>query len=79
MKCLLDMTTNYVKSSDWKDLSIFKTCAISFGVLMGLAVKKNWKKTVGVICGIAFLATYIYIIIDFFYKACGCGEECEKF
>lgn len=49
-----------------EDIVIFKICAVSFGVLLGLFLPIRNKKTLGNILGITFITSYIYTVFKFF-------------
>ncbi len=76
---------------DWKDLSVFKLCIFSFGLLLGIYKSELLKKYSSLIW-ITFLGAYIYVIYklvnvyneDYEYekwkmpKECdGCEDDCD--
>ncbi len=59
---LLDLSTRYLQESDWRDLALFKICCIAFGICVGICVKKEDKKTLGIIALVVFALTYMFIM-----------------
>jgi hypothetical protein len=66
MDKLFEVADRYIKTSDWKTISVFKFCLISLGVMLGMLVKPNDKKKVYGIVGATFLLTYIPLMTKFF-------------
>ena len=54
MDKLFEVADRYVKTSDWKTISVLKFCLISLGVMLGMLVKpKDKKKVYGIGIGFA--------------------------
>lgn len=58
-KEIFDNTNQYIKESDWKDITLLKFCVLSLGILIGFCVPKKCRKKVGICCSIVFLGTYV--------------------
>lgn len=65
MKKLFACADQYLKESDWKDLSLVKFCLCAIGVIIGLAVPKGKKKYPLIIALTVFVVTYIPLMIKF--------------
>ena len=59
MKYFFDLGNQYVKESDWKDLTLIKFCLCAMGVILGVNVAPKHKKTVTIVAALVFVATYI--------------------
>lgn len=56
----------YCKESSWKDLALLKTCLFSMGILVGIFISKEKKRTAAGLSAVAFLATYLPLMQKFF-------------
>ena len=65
MKCLFSYANEYVKESDWKDLTLVKFCLCATGVMIGLCIPKGKKKVPLLIAGAVFTVTYIPLMTKF--------------
>ncbi len=65
MKKLFTSADEYIKSCNWKDLTLIKFCLWSIGVLIGVNLpRKNRRAATAVSAGV-FVATYIAIMPRF--------------
>jgi len=55
----------WLKTSSWKDLALVKFCLFAIGVLAGLSVKGQHKKTTAALAAVLFLATYLPLMARF--------------
>lgn len=80
MNKLFSMANRYIKTCDWKDMSLLKICLCALGTLIGLAIPARRKKLAGWLAALAFAATYIPLMKKFLtglYASAGntcCGE-----
>ena len=66
MKQLFSYANEYVRRSDWKDLSMLKLCLFSMGAIAGCLVPEKRKKPLMIGCAALFTATYIPQMAKFF-------------
>ena len=66
MKKLFDVANQYVRESDWKVIAVLKFCLISLGMMIGMGIKKEYKKPAYLAAGLVFLASYIPLMGKFF-------------
>jgi len=59
VKRLLNSADEYLRGSGWKDLAVLKLCLLALGLLAGMGIPENRRKTVGPIAFLLFLCTYI--------------------
>ncbi len=59
MKKVFQAADRYIKTSDWKIIAAIKFCVMSFGIIVGMFIRKEDRKPV--LCGAVsvFLLTYI--------------------
>lgn len=69
MKWFLDLGNRYAAKSDWTDFALTKFCLCSIGVLLGICVKPEQKKAVGIGALLVFLATYVPLMSKVFAVA----------
>lgn len=69
MNELFRYANQYVRESDWRDLSLLKICLCAIGILIGLSVPKNKKDpvlfaagAVAVLTGVPLMAKFLKII-----------------
>ena len=67
----------YCKESNWKDLALLKTCLFSMGILVGILISKEKKKTVAGLSAAALFATYLPLMQKLFrtWKAANAEEQ----
>ena len=46
MKKLFDAANRYIETSDWKIIAVLKFCLISLGMMVGMQIRPEHKKTV---------------------------------
>lgn len=66
MKKLFANANEYLRRSDWKDLSALKLCLLALGILIGMYIPASARTAVLVIAGIVFIVTYIPLMKKFF-------------
>ena len=66
MKKLLELGNRYAENSDWKDFALTKFCLCAMGILIGLKIPTNKKKTTAVISGGVFGITYVVLMSKVF-------------
>lgn len=65
MKSLFEGANEYVKESDWKDLSLIKFCLCAIGIMIGINVPREKKKTVLIGASVIFAMTYVPLMSKF--------------
>ena len=65
MKKLFSAADAYIAKMNWKDLALVKLCLCAAGVMLGLAAPKKLRKWAALGAVIAFVATYIPIMLKF--------------
>ena len=66
MKRILEIGNRYAEQSDWKDFALTKICLCAMGILIGLKISENKKKTIAIISNISFLGTYVLLMTKVF-------------
>lgn len=66
MEELLNAANRYMETSDWKTIAVLKFCLISLGMMIGMLIKPEHKKSVFLTALGVFIATYIPLMIKFF-------------
>lgn len=66
MKKIFENANEYVRKSDWKDLSVLKFCLMALGVIIGVCIPKEHKKRALITAGTVFAAACIPQLIKFF-------------
>lgn len=66
MKRLFEAADIYMKTSDWKTLTVIKFCLFSMGIILGMGVKEKHRKPVFITAVSVFVATYIPLMAKFF-------------
>ncbi len=66
MKKLFTYADEYIKESDWQDLAMLKLCLGALGVLIGLSLPGEKKKTAGLFAAGIFTATYLPLMSKFY-------------
>lgn len=65
MMSLFEGANEYVKESDWKDLSLIKFCLCAIGIMIGINVPREKKKTVLIGASVIFAMTYVPLMSKF--------------
>ena len=65
MKKITEAINQCLKEFDWKDIVLFKTCVISVGVLIGLAMPWRKKWPMAWAASLVFAATYVPLMGKF--------------
>lgn len=63
---LFQVANRWCQESSWQRISLLKTCLLSLGLMAGILVKKDKKKSVLTISFLVFLTTYIPLMKTFF-------------
>ena len=66
MKKLFDAANHYVETSDWKTIAVLKFCLISLGMIIGMQIRKEHKKSVLAGALVMFFASYIPLMAKFY-------------
>ena len=66
MKKILEIGNRYAEQSDWKDFALTKFCLCAMGILIGLKIPTNKKKTTAIISGGVFGVTYVVLMAKVF-------------
>lgn len=77
MKKLFGYADAYVKQSDWKDLAMIKFCLAAIGMLTGISLPSQKKKTAALAAGAVFIVTYIPLMGKFF-RIVAQGERASR-
>lgn len=75
MKNIFNCANLYLRRTDWKDLALIKICLCSIGIMLGLIVSKDKKKTCFILAFLAFFLTYIPVMAKFLKSVC---TECTS-
>lgn len=75
MKRLFATADAYLKHADWKDLALIKFCLFAIGVMIGITVVPEKKKSTFVTALLVFVATYIPLMKKFTTIAIGCNTK----
>lgn len=65
MKNVFEYADGYVKSIDWKDISLLKICLCAAGIMIGLSIPEHKKKCSFAAACVVFTVSYIAIIAKF--------------
>lgn len=65
MKTLFASADEYLQNSDWKDIAVLKLCLLSLGLLAGMQLPEEHRKTARVAAVVLFAATYIPLMAKF--------------
>lgn len=74
MNGLLRIGNEYMKESDWRDLSLIKFCLCAMGVLIGIALPPKARKRAVPIAISVFIVTYIPLMMKLF-RVMGLTEQ----
>lgn len=62
---LIKKSNDYIRTMDAWDIGLLKTCMISFGVILGLTMKKESKKKVVAASGTVYVATAVAVTVPY--------------
>lgn len=65
MKRIMKRGKKYIERMDLWDVSFLKICLCAMGVLIGLGVSENKKKSVGITAVFVFIATYVPLMAKY--------------
>ncbi|MGE4214371.1 MAG: permease of phosphate ABC transporter [Anaerotignaceae bacterium] len=65
MKCFIKSGKKYIERMDIWDVSFLKICLCAMGVLIGIGVSDEKKKSVGIAAIFIFIATYIPLMAKY--------------
>ncbi|MEA5085375.1 MAG: permease of phosphate ABC transporter [Lachnospiraceae bacterium] len=65
MKCFIKTGKKYIEKMDIWDVSFLKICLCAMGVLIGVGVSDEKKKSVGIAAIFIFIATYIPLMAKY--------------
>ncbi len=66
MKNLFSYGDDFIKQSDWKDISLLKLCLFSLGLLFGIKLPYKARKPAAAAATTIFVATYIPLMFKLF-------------
>lgn len=66
MNKLFEIADRYIAESDWKTIAVLKFCLISLGMLIGMLIKKEYKKAVMLAALCVFALTYVPLMMKFY-------------
>lgn len=78
MEKLFQVVEEYMKGMKWQDMAVLKICLLAAGIIIGLTSPKRWRKGLLAIAAVAFVVTYIPLIVKFIpaMRNLGCcGDE----
>jgi hypothetical protein len=84
MKFLMRTAKKYIKRMDIWDFSLLKICLSAMGILIGIGISDEKKKSVGIVAMFVFIATYIPLIAKYIgvvfeekqYKDSNMDDDC---
>ncbi|MEG0780731.1 MAG: permease of phosphate ABC transporter [Oscillospiraceae bacterium] len=65
MKKLYALIDRCMDHCSWKDLGLIKVCMLALGILLGIALPKKAKRPMFWVAVVAFLATYVPLLVKF--------------
>ena len=65
MKKLFHVADEYLKTCNWKDLTLIKFCLIALGIVIGLLIPIGAKRVVLIVSLIIFLVSYVPVMTKF--------------
>lgn len=78
MRMLRDFLDSYIVEFDWKDIAIFKLCLAAFGVMIGISLPDEKKRSIFAISCAVFAVTTVVLFARLFGFECPfCNEEEE--
>ncbi|WMI80203.1 hypothetical protein [Anaerotignum sp. MB30-C6] len=78
MNKLKEFLNSYIVEFDWKDIAIFKLCLAAFGVMIGISLPRENKRSILAISGAVFAVTTIVILCRLLGMECPfCKDEDE--
>ena len=63
---LFEAADRYIRTSDWKIIAVLKLCLISLGMMIGMWIRPEHKKSVFLAAAGVFLVTYVPLMVKFF-------------
>ena len=66
MKKLFETANRYVETSDWKIIAVLKFCLIALGMMIGMLIRPEHKKSVFLGALSVFLVSYVPLMVRFF-------------
>lgn len=72
---LSQVTERYCQSFDWKSLSLFKLCCLSFGMVCGIFIPNKYKRPVLIGATGVFVVTYLPLMCGFIKTIVQDGKE----
>ncbi len=78
MRHLLAYSDKFMKQSNWKTLSLLKTCLLSLGIIIGFAIPKQHKQTTLFVAMGLFIITYIPLMAQMLHMIAK-SEEYEEY
>ena len=78
MKKLFGFADEYIRQSDWRDLTLVKFCLMSIGLMTGMFIPKEKRKLVLPIAGGVFLLTYVPLMSKLFRIIFGANRNREE-
>ena len=66
MKKLFEIADEYIRTSDWKTISVLKFCLLSIGILVGMQIRAEHKPAVRSAALSVFVVTYIPLMAKLF-------------
>ncbi|WP_206458869.1 hypothetical protein [Anaerovorax sp. IOR16] len=63
MKNLFSYGDDFIKQSDWKDISLLKLCLFSLGILFGMKLPHKVQKPAAAVASTVFVATYVPLML----------------
>ena len=74
MKKLFEAANRYIETSDWKTIAVLKFCLLSLGMMIGMAINKEYRKPAFFGAIAVFTATYIPLMVKFYQVFTGKEE-----
>ena len=65
MKDLMNCADKYIKKCGWRDIALLKICVLALGIMVGLCISPNNKKSALWAAMAVFVVTYIPVMSDF--------------
>ena len=63
---LFEAADRYIRTSDWKIIAVLKFCLISLGMMIGMWIRPEYKKSVFLAAAGVFFVTYVPLMVKFF-------------
>lgn len=65
MKKIFEYANVYAQKCSWKDFALLKICLCALGIMIGLSIPKDKKKTSLIAASAVFTASYIPLMTKF--------------